>query len=598
MKKYILPFIAFGSALVTGGLHAQFSPCDISIYPWGWPSPFPFYCTGDTVKFSIYNPGMGFQYDSLIIHWGDGTSEGVSINYIQGILQHVYDNPGVYFPYFEGSGGNCGDTLLPFQASGYPIPGDSTQFATLNFIVVSDACIPVSGRAFIDTDGDCVFSPGDVPLTNRAVSVLFNSIVSYTVFTDSLGYFSFNGPPGVTFQMNSSQVGSSMTAVCGTSTSGSNLVANAGNDFVFNCNGGLDVSISSGVSVLAQTVFSPVFFNVCNEGCTAVNNPTVTFQFPNQVIPQNPGSVSVYINGNWTGIIPTVSGSSVSFTIPATLTPQTCIIGYLYAQANPQNTTLGTEVCFTFLVDPTTGDVNPSNNTSNACATVVTSYDPNDKQGQSDNKNAHGEIEANKPITYTIRFQNEGNFPARDVRITDTLDVNLDWNSVEILGSSHLLQVWQNDNVLTFFFDEIWLPTISMNEAASQGFVVFQVKQDPNLPPLTQIKNNADIFFDYNPPVRTNTVVSVIKAVGLADHEGLNVRLVPNPVVDHLNVVGEIGGPCEIRLIDGAGRTALNQIISNTGQTISVKELKNGVYTAHIRVGDKIKGVQKVVILR
>lgn len=42
------------------------------------------------------------------------------------------------------------------------------------------------------------------------------------------------------------------------------------------------------------------------------------------------------------------------------------------------------------------------------CATVVlpnTSW--NNKQGQSDDKNARGEIEANMPITF--HFQNEGN---------------------------------------------------------------------------------------------------------------------------------------------------------------------------------------------
>ncbi|MDW8418604.1 MAG: T9SS type A sorting domain-containing protein [Chitinophagales bacterium] len=546
----------------------------------------------------LYSPGIYSQYDSLIIHWGDGSVSGVSTSTYQTSVAHVYTQAGIYFPLVEGLGGTCGDTLMVFQVYGDVDPSDTIEYGIINYIVVSDGCVLQSGRAFIDADGNCTYSSNDVPLAGKSVMVYSGNNIIGMVFTNQDGQFAFNGPTGVTFKMYNYQLGTALTPTCGTTSNGTETTANSSNDFVFNCSGGQDLTITSGSTFLAQTTLTPIFFNVCNEGCTAVTNPTVTFQFPSQVIPENPGSVYVYLPGSWTQLIPTVSGSSVSFTIPITLTPQTCVLGYLKAQANPQNTVLGTEVCVTFSVEPSSGDANPSNNSSTTCMTVVTSYDPNDKQGQCDNKNAHGEIEANKPLIYTIRFQNEGNFPARDIRITDTLDVHLDWNSVQLLGYSHPVQVWMTDNVLTFFFDEIWLPTISMNEAASQGFVVFQVKQDPNLPPLTQIKNNADIFFDYNPPVRTNTVVSVIKAVGLADHEGLNLTLVPNPTTDHLNIVGEIGAPCEIRLMDGAGRIVLNQLISNTGQTISVKELRNGVYMAHIRVGDNITGVQRVVVLR
>ncbi|MCS6981289.1 MAG: T9SS type A sorting domain-containing protein [Flavobacteriales bacterium] len=597
MKKYILSLV-FAGSVGFYPLHAQYDPCILDIYPMGWPNTFPYYCTGDTLAFMFYSPGIYSQYDSLIIHWGDGSVSGISTNNFQTSTIHVYQQPGTYFPFIEALGGTCGDTLLPFQVYGDVNPGDTLQYGIINYIVVSDGCIQQSGRAYIDADGNCSYSASDVPLAGKSVLVYNGNNVIGLVFTNQDGQFAFNGPTGVTFKMQNYQLGTALTPTCGTVTSGSETTANNDNDFVFNCNSGLDLTITSGSTFLAQTMFSPIFFNVCNEGCTAVPNPTVTFQFPSQVIPENPGSVNIYLGGGWSQFIPTFSGSTVTFTIPTILTPQSCVLGYLKAQANPQNTVLGTEVCVTFSVEPSSGDVNPSNNSSTTCMTVVTSYDPNDKQGQCDNKNAHGEIEANKPLIYTIRFQNEGNFPARDIRITDTLDVHLDWNSVEVLGYSHPVQVWMTDNVLTFFFDDIWLPTISMNEAASQGFVVFQVKQDPNLPPLTQIKNNADIFFDYNPPVRTNTVVSVIKSVGMVDNEGLNVTLVPNPATDYVNIVGEIGAPCEIRLIDGAGRTVLTQLVSNAGQAVNLKELRNGVYTAQIREADKIKGVQKVVVLR
>ncbi|MCX7649825.1 MAG: T9SS type A sorting domain-containing protein [Flavobacteriales bacterium] len=564
----------------------------------GWPNTFPYYCTGDTLGFMFYSPGINTQYDSLIIHWGDGTSSGVNTNNFQTVVMHVYTQSGTYFPFLEGLGGTCGDTLMPFQVYGDVNPGDTLQYGIINYIVVSDGCALQSGRAFIDSDGNCTYSSNDVPLAGKSVLAYSGNNVIGLVFTNQDGIFAFNGPPGVNFKIYNYQLSSSLFPNCGTSSSGAETTANSTNDFVFNCNGGFDLSITSGSTFLAQTMFTPIFFNVCNEGCTAVSNPTVTFQFPSQVIPENPGSVVVYLPGSWTQLIPTVSGSSVSFTIPTILTPQTCVSGYLKAQANPQNTILGTEVCVVFSVEPSSGDSNPNNNTSSTCMTVVTSYDPNDKQGQCDNKNAQGDIEANKPLIYTIRFQNEGNFPARDIRITDTLDVNLNWNSVQLLGCSHPVQVWMNDNVLTFFFDEIWLPSMAVNEPASHGHVIFTVHQDPNLPPQTTIKNNADIFFDYNAPVRTNTVVSVIKSIGLEEDQTSSFRMAPNPAQEALYLNGKVDVPMEFRLLDATGRTVLSQILTKEGQHVHLHNVKNGIYTAHLTLGGKSLTVQKIIVMR
>ncbi|MBL0071787.1 MAG: hypothetical protein IPP34_08225 [Bacteroidetes bacterium] len=49
------------------------------------------------------------------------------------------------------------------------------------------------------------------------------------------------------------------------------------------------------------------------------------------------------------------------------------------------------------------------------------------------------------------------------------------------------------------------MPHKSINESGSQGFVTFRIVPFQGLPDGTVINNEAGIYFDYNPPVITNT---------------------------------------------------------------------------------------------
>ncbi|MBD0257193.1 MAG: T9SS type A sorting domain-containing protein, partial [Cytophagales bacterium] len=64
--------------------------------------------------------------------------------------------------------------------------------------------------------------------------------------------------------------------------------------------------------------------------------------------------------------------------------------------------------------------------------------------------------------------------------------------------------------VLTFTFEAINLPDSTRAQAGSNGFAKFTVKPLGGLPEGTRIENFADIFFDYNPPVRTNTTLNTL----------------------------------------------------------------------------------------
>ncbi len=146
------------------------------------------------------------------------------------------------------------------------------------------------------------------------------------------------------------------------------------------------------------------------------------------------------------------------------------------------------------------------------CDLVRAAYDPNDKQGFPLGWQDANYIERGQELDYMIRFQNTGNDTAFLVIIRDTLDAaTLDVTSLRPGASSHPY-TWEvtGNGVLKFTFENILLPDSTTNLAGSQGYVQFRINQQPNLAAGTQILNRAGIYFDFNPPIITNTSLHTI----------------------------------------------------------------------------------------
>ena len=92
----------------------------------------------------------------------------------------------------------------------------------------------------------------------------------------------------------------------------------------------------------------------------------------------------------------------------------------------------------------------------------------------------------------------------------DTLDANLDVSSFELLAYSVQPVVQIIGNVARFNFPNINLPDSNSNEPGSHGFVQFRIKLKNGLQLHTAISNTSYIYFDFNSPVQTNTVVDTL----------------------------------------------------------------------------------------
>ena len=174
------------------------------------------------------------------------------------------------------------------------------------------------------------------------------------------------------------------------------------------------------------------------------------------------------------------------------------------------------------------------------CPVVVGPYDPNDKQATPSGFEEDHYILPDTDLNYTIQFQNTGTDTAFRVVITDQLSPLLNPASVQPGPSSHPYDFRLGDQgLLTFTFSNIELPDSNTNLAASQGFVTFKIAQRPTLPYGSLIENNANIFFDFNPPILTNTtfhtignLVDVLSSSVSVANPQTEIKVMPNPMQD------------------------------------------------------------------
>lgn len=185
---------------------------------------------------------------------------------------------------------------------------------------------------------------------------------------------------------------------------------------------------------------------------------------------------------------------------------------------------------------PLNGDVYTTNNTARGTVRVLGSFDPNDKQVTPE-RVTDVQVDTSE-LTYVIRFQNTGNFPADFVVILDTLSKALDLSTFQVLSASQPF-TWRlhEGRLLEVRFDNNLLPDSTSNEPGSHGFVAFSVYPEKGLTVGDSIPNRAGIYFDYNPPVITNTSVMRVAMVSaireLFPKQQACFRFVPQPCVNH-----------------------------------------------------------------
>lgn len=349
--------------------------------------------------------------------------------------------------------------------------GLSDSVIHYNQLTISDTCGNISGRVYVDNNSNCIFDGGDSVLRYYPVEVLLGANIVAWGFTDTNGNYSISVPIGYTytvqpespinygFQVNCPSIGNYNINLTSSSS---------GNDFGVNCLNGFDMAGAAGGWYFRPGYDAYMDVWAANLRCQSTSGTVKLILDP----------LVSYVN-TISGIPPTtISGDTLIWDY-TNLTNNYYYFWYWYwwntndlrcymtLHTSP-NAVLGDSVCFDLIVDPIIGDIDPTNNTEHFCRVISNSWDPNYKQVNPVGQGPNGSIAPNQKLTYTIHYQNVGNDTAYNVAIYDTLDGNLDVNTLQVINSDHnyALEMLPG-NVLKFIFNNIMLPDSTINPITS-----------------------------------------------------------------------------------------------------------------------------------
>lgn len=233
---------------------------------------------------------------------------------------------------------------------------------------------------------------------------------------------------------------------------------------------------------------------------------------------------------------------------------------------------------YTATITTSNTDETPLDNTFTLDQTVVGSYDPNDKTCLEGETIAPSEV--GNYVHYLIRFENTGTYPAENIVVKDMIDLDkFDIATLVPLKSSHDYFTRINGNKVEFIFENI---NLDFNDATNDGYVLFKIKTLPSLVLGDTFTNNANIYFDYNFPITTNTYTTTVAALSTQDFDfGTYFTLYPNPAKDVLNIQAKQ----DLKINSIEIYNQLGQIVmasTNTLNTIDVSNLASGTYFVKI----------------
>ncbi len=503
---------------------------------------------------------------------------------------------------FTATGINCLPDYGTVQNSNPPL----TNYPLCG-IFNSGGCQPywnISGEVYYDANADCLFDSTD--FGEGYVKMQLNSGgMQQQVYSSYGGGYSFIGANNTNYSIEPDTTNLPFIVRCPGAgylnilLSAQDSFTSAGNNFALQCRtDGIDVGVRSIVAnygiprPATNFTVNPVagdMSELYGAHCAAGNSGQVELIYTGQ---------ATYHGAAAGGVTPTtVNGNTLTWLIndfgsindyPAFNSMFSIDSGAI----------AGTQVCFTVHVTTSGNDYNPSNNTAYYCFTIEDALDPNEKE-----VSPVGNIDTSQQwLTYTIRFQNTGSAPAQNIRITDTLDSNLDPSTFQLTAFSakNLTQLF--GNAVVFNFPNINLPDSLTSDSASRGYVQYKIKLKGGLQPGTQIQNTADIYFDLNPAVVTNTTTNTISNTTdtkfVSGNNGeLNINLFPNPATDYAILETDaMALGATIQISDVTGKEVMRQQVNSIKTRIPLSGLAQGMYVVKLSDGSGRCGVKKLVI--
>lgn len=464
--------------------------------------------------------------------------------------------------YTDSTAITCIPNLPPNLATTLPICTNSNQICSTNPMA--------SGKVYLDANSNNIFDSTEMLINNWIVKTAPNNWVTNS--NDINGYYVAldSGVTNMVSLTNAFPNAASISPPSYSITPTSNGLVGSNYDFPVHLIPNItDVSVSLAHQRARPGFATSATFSVHNLGSTAPLSDVKLLKPAGwNVLQTNP--IASNIVGD------TIIWQGLSLNLFENKTFQ----AHLQVPI-PTITPIGSSYTYTAFAFPNINDNYPSNNIRINTDTVSGSFDPNVKEVNI--RNLPLNYDANTQLEYVIHFQNTGTDTAFTILVRDTLSNFLDVPSLQVINTSHSYQLQlREQNIVEVFFPNILLPDSNANEPLSHGFVQFSVKPKAGLPVNTTISNQADIYFDYNEAVKTNTAQTTITVLGIRNviTDWGKLSISPNPTTELLTIQYDTKREkAELTWFDVYGREIHSQIIQGQGSTsFSLNNFAAGVY--------------------
>lgn len=409
----------------------------------------------------------------------------------------------------------------------------------------------LKGLTYNDANANCVNDASETTLKEVVVKLTNGFATS----SNTNGLYAMGLSPG-TYTLDDAYIpnvnGKNLAMTCSTPNT---VVINPGQTTIKNIGLNNPVPIDATIKAAAATGWRARYGFYQNYYCEVVNtgNSPLTGAILHVEVPPSLSQVSS---------MPSASqqvGNIYTFNINPLAPYQSTKIN-IYALVDTALNSMGDSLAWHAWLDPITGDADVSDNADTLKQLVVGAYDPNDKTAS-----AEFISHTTKRIDYHIRFQNTGTDTAYKVVVVDTLNTSLALTNVVINSASHPYSFSVVNNILVWEFDNIMLPDSGADYLGSQGYVNFSTGINPALGLGDSITNDADIYFDFQPPVITNTAkTTIVNNIAIEEEKTTlkSLNAYPNPARDKL-------------IIENLIQTEVSAtLLSTTGQLISKFEIE------------------------
>ncbi len=434
-------------------------------------------------------------------------------------------------------------------------------------------CGTISGTVFNDVDQNCTQDPYEPGLPYRILTVQPGPRYG---MTDAQGHY-FIGMPFGNYTLAQPLVDEAQPCPAGVPVpftvngTNSNITINLADSSLVPH----DLELFLHASAFRPGFPFTIWGGIRNNTAYASGTVSLSLSYPTLLDPviAYGGGTATGGNAEWNfGVIPAYTWLFGNFSITGTLPPDPDL--------------LGEAVVLTAIATNSMSEASLSNNTKVLNRTVTGSFDPNDKQGIT---NATGStdqffLDSDAWIDYTVRFQNTGTDTAFTVVIRDEIEADLDIQSLEITAASHaFVPSFGDGRELVLTFADILLPDSTTNFLGSQGSVALRMKPRTGLIPSDVIENTAGIYFDFNPPIITNTTAHTVElSTGVNVNTDPGVLLLPNPARDAFEIRGLSQELLRVNLLSIDGRAVRSFSGSDGNRRFAISGIPGGAYITEL----------------